>query len=369
MQLGRLGPGHGFAAALVPNARDGDGDGVVCERTPPAKPAVVLASVAPASLLPIVPSSPIPIPAPEPPPALEVVYATCTEAEVAGEPRLVGSEGVGEGFPAPKLPAVDDGDGDGVVCERLPAEDQATRPAAQLQPPTLVPIPPVASATPRPALTTPDEMTISPAPARSPQPTEAPQDSATPAPVRYSSCAEAEAAHEPRIQGSRGPGEGFQQSMVPSARDGDNDGVVCEEAPRDGLASISTPAPSPPDEPPYASCNEAEASGEPRVQGTNGPGLGFPRALVPSVRDGDGDGVVCEEAPQSGPGESSIPDGSASATPTASPSPGVTYASCEEAENAGEVRSQGTNGPGRGFPKPMVPSARDGDGDGVVCEE
>ena len=44
----------------------------------------------------------------------------------------------------------------------------------------------------------------------------------------------------------------------------------------------------------YASCEAAAAAGEPRVQGSKGPGLGFPSAAVPSVRDGDRDGVVCE---------------------------------------------------------------------------
>ena len=44
------------------------------------------------------------------------------------------------------------------------------------------------------------------------------------------------------------------------------------------------------------------------------------------------------------------------------------YESCEEAVEAGESRVQGSAGGGRGFPKEMVPSARDGDGDGVVCE-
>ena len=44
------------------------------------------------------------------------------------------------------------------------------------------------------------------------------------------------------------------------------------------------------------------------------------------------------------------------------------YGSCEEAVDAGESRMQGNSGGGRGFPKEMVPSARDGDGDGVVCE-
>ena len=45
------------------------------------------------------------------------------------------------------------------------------------------------------------------------------------------------------------------------------------------------------------------------------------------------------------------------------------YGSCEEAAEAGEQRVQGSQGGGRGFPKAMVPSARDGDGDGIVCEK
>ena len=53
--------------------------------------------------------------------------------------------------------------------------------------------------------------------------------------------------------------------------------------------------------------------------------------------------------------------------PTAEPE-GSTYGSCEEAESAGEQRVQGSQGSGRGFPKATVPSARDWDGDGIVCE-
>ena len=45
---------------------------------------------------------------------------------------------------------------------------------------------------------------------------------------------------------------------------------------------------------------------------------------------------------------------------------GSVYGSCQEAESAGEQRVQGSQGGGRGFPKAMVPSARDGDG--IVCE-
>ena len=55
-----------------------------------------------------------------------------------------------------------------------------------------------------------------------------------------------------------------------------------------------------------------------------------------------------------------------------SPTPvstGNLYESCEEAEAAGEERIAGGKGPGRGFPRDMVPSARDGDNDGVVCEK
>ena len=46
-----------------------------------------------------------------------------------------------------------------------------------------------------------------------------------------------------------------------------------------------------------------------------------------------------------------------------------TYSSCDAAQAGGEARVQGTKGPGRGFPKSVVPSARDGDGDGVLCEQ
>ena len=45
----------------------------------------------------------------------------------------------------------------------------------------------------------------------------------------------------------------------------------------------------------YGSCQEAEFAGESRFQGSQGGGLGYPKAMVPSARDGDGDGVVCEQ--------------------------------------------------------------------------
>ncbi len=56
-------------------------------------------------------------------------------------------------------------------------------------------------------------------------------------------------------------------------------------------------------------------------------------------------------------------------SPRPSPTVTATYASCDDAEAAGLERRRGSNGNGRGFPARAVPSARDGDGDGVVCEE
>ena len=86
-----------------------------------------------------------------------------------------------------------------------------------------------------------------------------------------------------------------------------------------------------------------------------------PSRWFPVPGDGDGDGVVCERSPPAEP--------RTTATPTATPAEVDTYASCDEADVAGETRVQGTSGPGRGFPERLVPSARDGDGDGVVCEK
>lgn len=47
---------------------------------------------------------------------------------------------------------------------------------------------------------------------------------------------------------------------------------------------------------------------------------------------------------------------------------GPVYKSCEKAEPPGEERVQGNQGDGRGFPKAMVPSAQNGDGEVIVCE-
>ena len=115
----------------------------------------------------------------------------------------------------------------------------------------------------------------------------------------------------------------------------------------------------------YRTCEEAEAAGEQRVLGSKGDGLGFPRRMVPSARDGDEDGVVCEVDPSYTPD----PNPTAAAAPTSAPDSGQRiYGSCDEAQAAGEIRVKGSKGEGRGFPAEMVPDARDGDRDGVVCE-
>ena len=79
---------------------------------------------------------------------------------------------------------------------------------------------------------------------------------------------------------------------------------------------------------------------------------------------------TCAEQPQiSVPHRSQL---SPTSVPTSAPAPPTStdnrYNSCNAAQAAGQMRVQGAKGNGRGFPKSMVPSARDGDGDGIVCE-
>ena len=76
---------------------------------------------------------------------------------------------------------------------------------------------------------------------------------------------------------------------------------TCEDPPRVEVETLEamtvTGVDKPTSEPEgtaYASCDEAAAAGEPRVQGSRGGGQGFPKAMVPSARDGDGDSIVCE---------------------------------------------------------------------------
>ena len=198
-------------------------------------------------------------PTPSPSPTIAESYESCEAAEEAGEPRILGSSGLGRGFPMEKVPGARDGDGDGVVCEA----------------------------------TSSSTATVEPTPSLSPTIAES-----------YESCTAAEEAGEPRILGSSGPGRGFPIEKVPGARDGDNDGVVCEATSSPTATVEATPSPTPTIEPTpspsptisesYESCEAAEEAGEPRIQGSSGSGRGFPIEKVPGARDGDGDGVVCE---------------------------------------------------------------------------
>ena len=60
------------------------------------------------------------------------------------------------------------------------------------------------------------------------------------------------------------------------------------------VPGVDKPTPGP-DAPVYGSCEEAEAAGEQRLQDSQGGGGGFPKAVLPSARDGNGDGIVCEQ--------------------------------------------------------------------------
>lgn len=62
-------------------------------------------------------------------------------------------------------------------------------------------------------------------------------------------------------------------------------------------------------------------------------------------------------------------EGAQPPSPGGGPSIGIPYGSCEEADAFGEVRIQGSEGDGMGFPQNLVPSAFDDDGDGIVCEQ
>ncbi len=68
--------------------------------------------------------------------------------------------------------------------------------------------------------------------------------------------------------------------------------------------------------------------------------------------------VFIEDQPQQEHADSSDPE-----------DPVGIYASCDDAESAGIERRRGSQGNGRGFPAELVPSAGDGDRDGVVCEQ
>ena len=82
---------------------------------------------------------------------------------------------------------------------------------------------------------------------------------------------------------------------------------------------------------------------------------------------GGTDTTVTRE-PTTTPTPTPAPTRTPTPTPTRAPETASRYGSCDAAQAAGVQRVRGRSGPGRGFPANLVPSARDGDGDGVVCE-
>lgn len=77
----------------------------------------------------------------------------------------------------------------------------------------------------------------------------------------YASCEAADEADAPRVQGAQGNGWGFFSAQVPSARDGDRDGVVCEQSRASGASSSSGTSPSDP-----VSLGEAAVAGDWQVK-------------------------------------------------------------------------------------------------------
>lgn len=67
----------------------------------------------------------------------------------------------------------------------------------------------------------------------------------------------------------------------------------------------------------YETCNDAEAAGLTRQQGSIGTGMGFPIANLPNIANGDGDDVVCEIEPSVAP--QSTPTAQAEPTPEVTP--------------------------------------------------
>ena len=92
---------------------------------------------------------------------------------------------------------------------------------------------------------------------------------------------------------------------------------------------------------------------------------------TPTAESSPSPTTTIDATPSPTPTVETTPSPTPAADATSSPTTDIEdiYESCEAAEAAGEPREQGSSGPGQGFPKEKVPSARDGDGDGVVCEK
>ncbi len=308
-----------------------------------------------------------------------LTFETCEDAAAAGVPRVRGDNGDGLGFLRHVVPntSIRDGDGDGVVCEVRQGE--VAEGAERLT----TPIPASQDVVPTPeggAMTDPADVADDKEPdtSENEESETVAEDVSTPTPI--SEGAEAESTAETEAYDS----DDMQQTETVE--------------PDHATPESETDSPSMP----FAKCDDAEDAGLPRVKGPEGDSWGFPIKLVNGPRDGDSDGVVCEitytptprdiEAneefqrsisvdgvpgtPETDKDNEATDEDDAKDTDNATPTtefitvtPGKTYSSCPEADAAGLERVQGTKGPGRGFPVELVVGPRDGDGDGVVCEE
>ena len=197
------------------------------------------------------------------------------------------------------------------TLEPTPTQEPTATPASGTAPsPTATSTEEPTVPEPTPELTPGQEPTVTPDVDTAPSPTAtateqptATVDSVEPV-ATYETCEEAEEAEIEREPGTKGPSWGFPIEIVTGERDGDQDGCVCEIDP-DEIGKVSTPTPvaipaAPPKIDPqesgqiYESCDAAVEAGLERIKGDSGDGRGFPARLVPSARDGDGDGVVCE---------------------------------------------------------------------------
>ena len=360
-------------------------------------------------------------------------YILVTEFEDGGFSRILGDirspEGVmlsefmlDEGLAVPYEGGARDFEDHRENCDVLVEAGHITGPeteaiAAATEDPTATPKPtseptatqeptgtPVSDTTPSPTAMATEHLTVT---------TESEEEDAN-----YESCEDAEGVGLPRFPGQKGPGWGFPKALVTGERDGDDDGYVCETGIEDVLKR---------DDQSYRSCEEAivaliqiqeemydssERSLFDRVVGNFGSRIGqiiselldestytdheFPEvcarlvdlgyvAIVvdtatPATIEEPTATVTPTLEPTADATPTSLPEPTVTAiassptttptdTPTATPTPEKVYNSCEEAEADGARRVLGSKGEGRGFPAWQVPSARDGDGDGVVCEK
>ena len=260
-------------------------------------------------------------------------YGGCEEAEEDGFPRVPGQQGTGWGFPKVLVTGERDGDGDGFVCEKS-IEDVVKRgdqsyPSCEEAIVALVKIQ--------------EEM----------------RD-------------ESEGGLFGRIKDSvvsgvsaifselTGGGTGTQADLFPNRE-------VCVRLDALGYVSVvvDTATPTATEEP-TATATPALA---PTVEATPTPLLEPTVTATPNITPSPTATPTVTPTPTATATFTPTATAKFTPTPTSTATPRVIYGDCDEAEAAGVPRVQGSEGPGRGFPAWQVPSARDGDGDGVVCEK